>query len=214
MVEQVIFPDDITNQHGDAHTGVSYVSPLFGAIALELADPNPENTGLFSHFVWNAAVQLAVFLEDPQPTSGGTTHGDWEWGVAGKEVLELGAGTGLAGLLAALKGARRVVITDYPAAEVLENLRKNVAKNIDTRRRIDTDDVSVAGTEVVKLEIGDVSVAGHEWGVLTDPFSKKEKENFDRILVADCLWSMCFPLPYPRPRPRPLSLSLFVALSK
>jgi len=183
---------------------VIYVSPLFGALTLELADPLPENTGLFSHFVWNAAVQLAALIEGPEPAppegaieqvkvqqeeeEGSQTEG-LEWEVDGRQVLELGAGTGLAGLVATLKGAARVVITDYPAPEVLDNLRKNVAKNIDTRQTGKDD----AGKEEAKMELGDVSVEGHEWGVLTDSFSIREKESFDRILVADCLWSMFSP---------------------
>jgi hypothetical protein len=35
----VIFPDDITNQHGDASNSVIYLSPAFGPITLTLADP-------------------------------------------------------------------------------------------------------------------------------------------------------------------------------
>ncbi|KAH8793934.1 putative methyltransferase-domain-containing protein [Hyaloscypha finlandica] len=138
----VIFPDDITNQH----------------------DPQGEDSKkLFSHFLWNAGLQLAEFIEE------GDEQGR-DWSVDGEKVLELGAGTGLAGILAGLKGAREVVISDYPAPEVLENLRANVERNFLSRKD--------------KTGVGE----GHEWGVLDDAFSKENKESFGWILVADCLW--------------------------
>jgi predicted nicotinamide N-methyase len=61
-------------------------------------------------------LQLAEFIEE------GDVQGR-DWSVDGERALELGAGTGLAGILAGLEGAREVVISDYPAPEVLENLR-------------------------------------------------------------------------------------------
>lgn len=160
----VIFPDDICNQHGDENNSVIYMSTLFGPITLTVCKPSHENRGLFSHFLWNASLQLSEFIEE---------HAGWD--CEGERVLELGAGTGLAGMVAAMKGAKRVAITDYPAPEVLENIRRNVGNNIDQRRG--------------KMPaIGEVVVQGHEWGLLHDSFSKHNKESFSRILVADCLW--------------------------
>ncbi|RDW83212.1 hypothetical protein BP5796_04703 [Coleophoma crateriformis] len=165
----VIFPDDITNQHGDAHNGVVYLSPDFGSVRLTLCDPSSESRGLFSHFLWNSSLQLAEFIEE-----------DPAWDVKGERVLELGAGSGLAGMIAGLKGAEKVVISDYPAPEVLENIAGNVKRNIDPRRN---------GTEdSPPQEINDIVVEGHEWGVLDDTFSMQNNESFGRILVADCLW--------------------------
>jgi nicotinamide N-methyltransferase len=46
--------------------------------------------------------------------------------VNNKTVLELGAGAGLPSLVCALNGAARVVITDYPDADLIENLRYNI----------------------------------------------------------------------------------------
>jgi nicotinamide N-methyltransferase len=161
----VIFPDDITNQHGDRDHPVIYVSPTFGSITLTLADPQGEdNRRLFSHFLWNAGLQLAEFIEEE----------DQDWRVKGEKVLELGAGTGLAGIVAALKGAKEVIISDYPASEVIANIKNNVKRNI--------------GSQELKGQIGEVGVEGHEWGVLNDRFSAGYKETFSRVLVADCLW--------------------------
>jgi nicotinamide N-methyltransferase len=47
--------------------------------------------------------------------------------VEGKTVLELGAGGGLPSLVCALNGAAQVVVTDYPDADLIENLRYNIA---------------------------------------------------------------------------------------
>jgi nicotinamide N-methyltransferase len=163
----VIFPDDITNQHGDRENSVIYLSPTFGSISLSLADPQgDDNRRLFSHFLWNAGLQLAEFIEED----------DTRWVVKGEKVLELGAGTGLAGIVAGLKGAEEVVISDYPAKEVIANIRMNVENNVEPRK------------EKTEGQIGNVRVEGHEWGILDDPFSVENRETFSKILVADCLW--------------------------
>ncbi|ELR06738.1 hypothetical protein GMDG_00355 [Pseudogymnoascus destructans 20631-21] len=140
----VIFPDDITNQHGDPYHAVIYLSPRFGEIKLELA--NPQGGG---------------------------------WDVKGKKALELGAGTGLSGLVAARAGAESVIITDYPAPEVVANIKKNVEVNLPEELRIGRE-----GNPATCL------VEGHEWGKLSedDDFVQNHKGSFDVILVADCLW--------------------------
>lgn len=165
----VIFPDDITNQHGDIDHSVIYLSPRFGEIKLELADPKgDDNRKLFSHFLWNSGLQLAELIEE-----GG------EWDVKGKKVLELGAGTGLSGLVAAKSGAESVIITDYPAPEVVANIKKNIEENLSEGMRIGKE-----GSPATCL------VEGHEWGKLLkdDSFVQGHKGSFDIILVADCLW--------------------------
>ncbi len=150
----VIFPDDITNQHGDATSSVLYLSPAFGELELSLADPEGEvHRRLFGHFLWNAGLLLGEFIEEGRDELGR------DWDVKGKKVLELGAGTGLAGIVAGLKCAERVVISDYPAPEVLKNIEANVSRNVEPVRK------------KFALSGGPVSVAGHEWGILSDSFS-------------------------------------------
>jgi nicotinamide N-methyltransferase len=46
--------------------------------------------------------------------------------LTGRTVLELGAGGGLPSLVCALNGAAQVVVTDYPDADLIENLRYNI----------------------------------------------------------------------------------------
>ncbi|XP_078465087.1 protein N-lysine methyltransferase METTL21A isoform X2 [Lampetra planeri] len=71
--------------------------------------------------VWDAAVVLATYLE----------LGAVE--VKGKRVLELGAGTGLVGIVAALLGASSVSITDR--APVLGFIQENVDANLGAGER-------------------------------------------------------------------------------
>jgi nicotinamide N-methyltransferase len=179
----VIFPDDITHHHGDKDSSVIYLSPAFGPLELSVADPQAEDhRRLFSHFLWNAGLQLAEFIEDGWSTSNISGDGDkraqesrrCEWDVKDQRVLEVGAGTGLAGLVSALKGAREVILSDYPAEEVLANLRANIERNV--------------AAQAGKHPMAEIRVQGHEWGILDDEFSKAEKGGFGRILVADCLW--------------------------
>jgi nicotinamide N-methyltransferase len=65
------------------------------------------------------------------------------------------------------------VVSDYPAAVVLANLRVNVAKNIPS---------------AVRESVDRVRIEGHTWGDLSTPFALAHQHHFTRILAADCLW--------------------------
>jgi nicotinamide N-methyltransferase len=67
------------------------------------------------HHLWNAGRITSTYLEEHAAKL-----------VKKKTVLELGAGAGLPSLVCALNGARRVVVTDYPDAELIENLQYNI----------------------------------------------------------------------------------------
>ncbi|KAG6537194.1 protein-lysine methyltransferase METTL21D-like [Zingiber officinale] len=71
---------------------------------------------LTGSWLWDSAVYLAEWMA----ACGGAQ-------LAGATVLEVGAGTGLPGLLAASMGAARVVLTDV--GQLLEGLRASVAAN-------------------------------------------------------------------------------------
>jgi nicotinamide N-methyltransferase len=196
----VIFPDDVTNQHGDAEHSLLYTSPrLPRPLTIDLADPLGEtDRRLFSHYLWNASLLLAELVERDSllPVDGapGKGLGDGvSFDVRGLDVMELGAGTALPSMMAGLLGAKRVVVTDYPAPVVLKTLRANVERNI-------RPELSPSGA--VKPE---VLVAGHSWGefpptteatspdgtttTIPSPLAAAGMaRGFDRLFVCDCLW--------------------------
>ena len=109
------------------------------------------------------------------------------WDVSGKKVLELGAGTGLAGILAARCGAVETVITDYPAAEVLQNIQSNIKKNVEGKSW-QGQGISCHAKGHVWGQVGEAIDMGVESRSVEDTFTIEGKGGFDRILVADCLW--------------------------
>uniref|UniRef100_A0A3Q2D045 Uncharacterized LOC107103558 n=2 Tax=Cyprinodon variegatus TaxID=28743 RepID=A0A3Q2D045_CYPVA len=81
-----------------------------------------ESIDSFGAMMWPAALALCSYLENNKHTVD----------LQGKEVLELGAGTGLVAIVASLLGAS-VTATDLP--EVLGNLRANLMRNTRGRCR-------------------------------------------------------------------------------
>lgn len=87
-------------------------------LAVRLVGSHP----LWGHMLWNAARLFADKL-------------DTDKGICcGKNVLELGAGAALPSFIAALNGAKKVLsrnsdckvmITDYPDHELLQNIEHN-----------------------------------------------------------------------------------------
>lgn len=69
---------------------------------------------LWAHHLWNASKVFAS-LFDKTPSL-----------VKNKYILELGAGGALPSLVAALNGATKVVVTDYPDKELIDNIQYNV----------------------------------------------------------------------------------------
>ena len=72
--------------------------------------------------------------------------------------------------MSVLAGAEQVVLSDYPSPAILANSKANVERNVPKELQ------------------QKVTVRGHEWGVLTDDFSKAYANHFSRVLCADCLW--------------------------
>ncbi|KAI0117057.1 hypothetical protein F4814DRAFT_415052 [Daldinia grandis] len=177
----IIFPDDVTNQHGDAEHSLLYTSPhLPNPLHIALADPDREaDRKLFSHYLWNASLLLAELVEAGTlglPLDVGLRRlQPAAFNVASLETLELGAGTALPSLMAALLGAKGVVVTDYPSETVLATLRKNVEANAKTEN-------SPGGS------LAPLTVEGHSWGELDTPFAAEYRGRFDRVFVCDCLW--------------------------
>ncbi|XP_057977356.1 uncharacterized protein LOC131164290 [Malania oleifera] len=87
---------------------------------LESDDVYDSVTGrpLTGSWLWDSALVLSRWM---------ASHGQAEFSLQGKTVLELGAGLGLPGLTAALLGARRVLLTDV--GSLLPGLERNVEAN-------------------------------------------------------------------------------------
>lgn len=79
-------------------------------ITLHLVGHSP----LEAHHLWNGSRIVSNYLE---------THPDL---VHNKSVLELGAGAGLPSLVAGVLGARKVVMTDFPDADLIATMQKNI----------------------------------------------------------------------------------------
>ncbi|KAK8058714.1 nicotinamide N-methyltransferase [Apiospora phragmitis] len=201
-----IFPDDVTNSHGDPDQSLLYTSPyLPHPLEVRVADPiETKDRLLFSHYLWNASLLLAELVEagslegvvlEPElgvfqdMTEGGKVSNREanagqgrsrvsakDFDIRGKSTLEVGAGTGLPSMLAALLGASEVTAVDYPTPVVVDTLRKNV--NFNTQPKF-----SPSGSVAPRIHVD-----GHAWGELETPFALDNKRKFDRLFVCDCLW--------------------------
>ncbi|KAK4227060.1 hypothetical protein QBC38DRAFT_478565 [Podospora fimiseda] len=174
----IIFPDDITNQHGDADHGLLYTSPhLPNPLQFNLAKVSAEkDRHLFSHYLWNSSLLLAELIEastlNLNPPSEKSS-----FDVTGLATIELGAGTALPSVMGGLLGAEKVVVTDYPTTPVIKTLRENVNSLIQEKN-------SVSGRYGIK----EIKVDGHAWGEFDTELAKEFGKKFDRVYVADCLW--------------------------
>lgn len=137
------------------------------AITLHLVGASPTE----AHHLWNGAKMIADFFED-DPTR-----------VRNKTVLELGAAAGLPSLVAAILGARKVVVTDFPDPDIIKIMQKN----------IDECDETVEP----KGHIADVvDAVGFVWGAdplpllahLNPAQPEESKERFDILILADLLF--------------------------
>jgi len=116
-------------------------------IALEQTDGEQSEGECMQGTVWDAGVALAYAM--PQLLVG-DQHG-WHGAI----VIELGSGTGLCGIHAALLGASQVTLTDLPP--LLPLLRRNAAAN------------SVSETtRVCALDWGQPTAADHLLGTAAD----------------------------------------------
>lgn len=123
---------------------------------------NPKNQTQ-GHHIWNAARTISTFLEE-HPHQ-----------IAHRTVLELGAGAGLPSLVCALRGAARVVTTDYPDADLIDNLRWNAANASST-----------IAPNVLQVE-------GYLWGADPTPLvahlPPPGSQGFDVLILADLLFN-------------------------
>ncbi|KAF9431165.1 nicotinamide n-methyltransferase [Podila epigama] len=115
-------------------------------IRLRLVGSHP----LWGHHLWNAAKMFANWLDSHPEHS------------LGKNVLELGAGAALPSFVAAVNGATKVVVTDYPDESLINNIQYNAELNIPTL-----------------VQDGTVIVQGYLWGSNTRPLLANLNPNMD-----------------------------------
>ena len=84
--------------------------------------------------------------------------------VSGKDVIELGAGVGICGIVASHCNAKSVLLTDGDSS-VMTNMRKNISNN-----SISSEAKSITSRQLI-------------WGKNLDQF-----ETFDVIIAADCVY--------------------------
>ncbi|KAH0158951.1 hypothetical protein KCU67_g7316, partial [Aureobasidium melanogenum] len=135
-------------------TFVEYTLQSGLKLNLRLVGHNP----LWGHFLWNAGRTIALHFEsNPQL-------------VRSKTVLELGAGAGLPSLISAHLSAKRVVVTDYPDADLITNLSYNI-------------EACAPSLPIV--------AKGFLWGADTSALIEEVKpdEAFDVLILADLLFN-------------------------
>jgi EEF1A N-terminal glycine/lysine methyltransferase len=121
---------------------------------------------LEAHRLWNGSRVIADFLAaDPAI-------------VKDKAALELGAGAGLPSLVCGILGAQRVVMTDFPDADLVANMQKN----------IDAADSTMNAHGRLQEAI---TATGFVWGGDPRPLLARlppGREKFDVLILADLLF--------------------------
>ncbi|KAH6894251.1 hypothetical protein B0T10DRAFT_246073 [Thelonectria olida] len=135
-------------------------------ITLRLVGSSPTE----AHIVWNGSKMISDYFED-EPSR-----------VRDRTVLELGAASGLPCLVAAVLGARKVVMTDYPDPDIVKVMQKN----------IDTCDETVEPRGHISKT---VDAVGFVWGADSEPLlarlnpgPERGAERFDVLILADLLF--------------------------
>ncbi|KAK9469918.1 hypothetical protein V1512DRAFT_219628 [Lipomyces arxii] len=129
-------------------------------ITLRLVGKSP----LWGHLLWNASKVTGNWLDQ---------HGAQL--CAGKTVLEVGAGAALPSFICAIQGARKIVITDYPETELIENIEYNVEKYVEDQK--------------VSKDL--FAVDGYIWGNDTKPLLDliPGDDGYDLIILSDVVFN-------------------------
>ncbi|KAK0382741.1 hypothetical protein NLU13_9837 [Sarocladium strictum] len=135
------------------------------SLTLNLVGSSPTE----AHHLWNGAKIISDYFE-ASPRR-----------VKDKTVLELGAASGLPSLVAGLLGAKKVVMSDYPDVEIVQNMQKN----------IDLCDEGAPADLRGRIGGGAVDAAGFVWGADVRPILARlppAHDRFDVLILADLLF--------------------------
>lgn len=180
--------------------------PRKTTLRYKIAQNSGTNTKLFAHHQWDAGLYLADLIAeqsvDESHNSSDVVQGKQKEpkfvDVRGKTVVELGAGTGLPGLVACVMGAAKTVITDYPDPHVIDNLQRNLdlallpSERGKERRKPNPYYVRARDrVQVVGLGWGNSAEEESVLAASTPPSPTPESVDlpgYDLVLTADVLW--------------------------
>lgn len=142
-------------------SSVSYRTSKGEELSLRLVGQSP----LWGHLLWNAGRTFAQYLEINAVRL-----------VEGTNVLELGAGAGLPSLICAINGAKCVVVTDYPDADLIENLDYNINHC------------------TLLPQSRNIYAQGYLWGASTESLTsyldaEGQQNGFDLLILGDLLFN-------------------------
>ncbi|XP_051869542.1 EEF1A lysine methyltransferase 3-like [Pristis pectinata] len=106
--------DSDENEDHDSTTLIRWNNFDFCGFSLKIARMMDPRLGI-SSYIWDAGISLCQYFEKEDVT------------FTGKKVIELGSGTGIVGILAALLGGH-VTITDKP--DTLKQINSNISINV------------------------------------------------------------------------------------
>ena len=116
--------------------------------------------------LWNAGRTSSFYIEEKANEL-----------VRGKDVLEIGAAAGVPSIVSTIKGARTVVMTDYPDPDLVDNMRQNASSSL----------------EMIPTTPTSLHVQGYKWGNPVDSlFSylpSDGADGFDLLIMADVIYS-------------------------
>ncbi|KAE8145177.1 hypothetical protein BDV25DRAFT_165229 [Aspergillus avenaceus] len=119
---------------------------------------------LYGNLLWNAGRTSAHYIEEHAQDL-----------IQGKDVLEIGAAAGVPSIIAAIKGARNSVMTDYPDPDLVGNMRFNAELS----------------TSMVP-STSSLHVDGYKWGNPVEPllaYLPPGSSGFDVLIMADVVYS-------------------------
>lgn len=152
--------EDSISLFGDERKDTTTV--LYGSITINVPPKESKALTLLADQLFSPTFALTELLEQGAIP------------CAGKNWLELGAGTGLVSIVAAASSQfpATVVITDYPDALILDNLKANVARNKNLLSRQCK-----------------VWVEGYAWGTKPDHLlTEPTRQGFDIVVMSDLLY--------------------------
>eukprot|EP01038_Epipyxis_sp_PR26KG_P015008 gene15008-20193_t len=140
-------------------------------------DFNKDKKCLFATMIWQGSILLSEFLNQRSIV---------DIYIKGNSIIEFGSAAGLPSLTCHQNFAKLVCASDYPANEVINNLKLNILNN----KKIN--DISVMSTNDSRSDASDgiIEVIPHIWGESVEELITVNNGNcYDVVIAAECLWN-------------------------